>query len=270
MIQDGQLVKFVNGGDAARIQKVQIAVGRDATRAPRVQHSERGMPVQVVTGEDPTRAPFIHPFEGLAPAAWFRQGVGITVTGSGVSQWDDLSGNGRHLLQGTDSARPALQADGSVLFNGTSHYLKCNAFTLDQPTCVLMVVKQVSWSVSDVLCDGNASNTNGLYQRTSTPRIQQYAGSAFGTENAGLALGSVGVIASVANGAASWLRVNNGATIVSSIGTANAGGFTVGARADGLAPSNIQVYETVIFPIAPSTAQLDRLVAGLMARHGVA
>jgi len=30
------------------------------------------------------------------------------------------------------------------------------------------------------------------------------------------------------------------------------------------------VHETVIFPIAPSTAQLDRLIAGLMARHGVA
>lgn len=206
----------------------------------------------------------------LRPDHWSLKGQGITVTGSGVSQWDDLSGNGRHLLQGTDAARPALQADGSVLFNGTSHYLKCSAFTLNQPTCVLMVVKQVSWTSGERLCDGNTNDTGLLQQDTASPRVRVYAGVGDPYVTT-LAVGSVGVLAAVYNSTSSSLRHNRNAALSGNGGTNNMGGFTLGARADGLSSfSHIQVYETVIFPIAPSTAQLDRLVAGLMARHGVA
>jgi len=212
---------------------------------------------------------YIH---SLGPAAWFLKGQGQTVTGSGVSQWDDLSGNGRHLLQGTDAARPALQADGSVLFNGTSHYLKCNAFTLNQPTCVLMVVKQVSWTAGDAFFDGNSLNAGSLAQQTAStsPRIQLYAGASGVSNNTNLAVGSVGVVSSLFNGGSSLLQVNKTAATTGNAGTNNMGGFTLGATGTPSGYSHIQVYETVIFPIAPSTAQLDRLVAGLMARHGVA
>jgi len=205
----------------------------------------------------------------LGPAAWFLKGQGQTVTGSGVSQWDDLSGNGRHLLQGTDAARPALQADGSVLFNGTSHYLKCNAFTLNQPTCVLWVGKQVSWTSGDYLFDGNTTTTMGFTQTGTTPNLAIYAGAAVST-NPDLAVGTIGVISAVFNGASSSVGVNRNAAVTGNAGASNGGGFTLGSVATGGSPSHIQVYETVIFPIAPSTAQLDRLVAGLMARHGVA
>jgi hypothetical protein len=216
-------------------------------------------------------APLDAYIRSLGPAGWWLKGQGQTVTGSGVSQWDDLSGNGRHLLQGTDAARPALQADGSVLFNGTSHYLKCNAFTLNQPTCVLMVVKQVSWTNGDIFCDGNSTGTLYIYQASSSPNINASSDNSATAPglNAGPSVGSVGVVAVVFNEASSLSRVNKGAPVTGSVGSGNAGGFTLGARASGTAPSNIQVYETVIFPIAPSTAQLDRLVAGLMARHSI-
>lgn len=204
----------------------------------------------------------------LGPAAWFLKGQGQTVTGSGVSQWDDLSGNGRHLLQSTDAARPALQADGSVLFNGTSHYLKCNAFTLNQPTCVLFVGKQVSWTDGDYVWDGNTAATMGLAQLGATPNLSVYAGAAIST-NPDLPLGTIGVISAVYNGASSSVGVDRNAAVTGDAGAGNGGGFTLGAAAGGFVPSHIQVYETVIFPIAPSTAQLDRLVAGLMARHSI-
>lgn len=206
----------------------------------------------------------------LGPAAWFLKGQGQTVTGSGVSQWDDLSGNGRHLLQGTDAARPALQADGSVLFNGTSHYLKCSAFTLNQPTCVLFVGRQVSWTTSDTIIDGNAAISGRVFQTGTTPQIAITAGSVVAT-NGNLSVGSLGVVGVIFNGANSLARVNNTIPTTGNAGAANMGGFTLGALGNGLASwANIQAYEAVIFPIAPSTAQLDRLVAGLMARHGVA
>ena len=204
----------------------------------------------------------------LAPAAWFRQGVGITVTGSGVSQWDDISGNGRHLLQGTDAARPALQADGSVLFNSTSHYLKCNAFTLTQPACVLWVGKQAAWTSGDYLFDiGSAAGGAAVIQQGVTPELRMFAGISLSRTQA--AIGSIVVVASVFNGASSLFGIN-GANTTGNSGANALGNFSVGAASNGVGSSASQVYETVIFPIAPSTAQLDRLVAGLMARHGVA
>jgi len=205
----------------------------------------------------------------LGPAGWWLKGQGQTVTGSGVSQWDDLSGNGRHLLQSTDAARPALQADGSVLFNGTSHYLKCNAFTLNQPTCVLWVGKHLSWTDGDYVWDGNTAATMGLAQIGATPNLSVYAGAVIST-NPDLTLGTIGVISAVYNGASSSVGVDRNAAVTGDAGAGNGGGFALGAAAGGFVPSHIQVYETVIFPIAPSTAQLDRLVGGLMARHGVA
>ena len=205
----------------------------------------------------------------LGPAGWWLKGQGQTVTGSGVSQWDDLSGNGRHLLQGTDAARPALQADGSVLFNGTSHYLKCNAFTLNQPTWVVMAVKQVSWTDGERMTDGNTIDTGLIQQQGVSPNIRIYAGTAL-TGITSLAIGAYGVLSAILNGANSSIQHNLGSPVTGNAGSANMGGFTLGAKADGVGPSNIQVAEVALFPIAPSAAQQDRLVAGLMARHGVA
>lgn len=206
----------------------------------------------------------------LSPAAWFMRGVGQTVTGSGVSQWDDVSGNARHLLQGTDAARPALQADGSVLFNGTSHFLKCDAFTLNQPAWVTLVMRQVTWTSGDVLFDGDGVAGGACQQTTSTPRISISAGSS-AAEIATVTLNVKAVVAAVFNGGSSRLVRNLDVASSGNAGTNNMGGFTLGAIGGGAAAwSNIEVHEVVIIPIAPSTAQRERVVRGLMARHGVA
>ncbi|MEK7180506.1 MAG: hypothetical protein AAB706_03445 [Patescibacteria group bacterium] len=41
-----------------------------------------------------------------AIACWLKSDVGITLVGTKVSQWDDQSGNGEHVTQGTDANRP--------------------------------------------------------------------------------------------------------------------------------------------------------------------
>jgi hypothetical protein len=203
----------------------------------------------------------------LSPAAWFRRGD-WTVTGSGISQWNDSSGNGRHLLQGTDAARPAGQSDGSVLFNGTSHFLKTAPFTLNQPTWVVMALKQVSWTGNDRIFDGNAQNACALFQGIATPGLRIYAGSSL-SQNSELAVGVAGVVSAVFNGASSSLRVNNTAATTGNPGTNNMGGFTLAANGANTEPSNIQVYEVALFPIAPSAAQQDRAIAAIAGLSGV-
>lgn len=54
--------------------------------------------------------------------------AGAAVTGSGVSRWDDLTGNGRHWTQGTDASRPPLVTSGfggrnAIKFDGVADFL---------------------------------------------------------------------------------------------------------------------------------------------------
>lgn len=42
----------------------------------------------------------------LAPHAWYRADMGISLVGARIAAWADQSGNGHHLLQTTDALRP--------------------------------------------------------------------------------------------------------------------------------------------------------------------
>jgi hypothetical protein len=202
----------------------------------------------------------------LTPAAWFRYGVGITVTGQGVSQWDDQSGNARHLKQGTDGARPTLNADGSILFNGSDEFLKCDAFTLNQPETVYILFKQVTWTGGDYVYDGNGSNGMAVYQTTATPNLYQFAG---GAVNANaittLAVDTYGVLASVFNGASSLNQLNNDSPVSGEdVGANNAGGFTLGSNGAGNGGwSNIQVKEAILYSAAHDATTRARVISYL-------
>lgn len=200
----------------------------------------------------------------LTPAAWFRWNVGVTVTGSGVSQWDDQSGNARHLKQATDTNRPALQADGSILFDGVDNLLRCDPFTLNQPETVYILFKQVTWTVADRIYDGNTTTVMALFQTGSTPQIQMFAGSAVGTISPTLNVYTV--VASVFNGAASVNQVGASSSAAVDAGASNAAGFTLGAQPAGNY-GNIEVREVIIFPVAHSAA-VRLKVARYLARLG--
>lgn len=186
----------------------------------------------------------------ITPAAWFRYAQGITEAGQGVSVWADQSGNSRDLKQGTDGARPAKQSDGSILFNGTDEYLKCDAFTLNQPETVYILFKSVTATAADTVFDGNVGNTMRLYQSINADPTLVATSDGTALISGSLALDSYGVVCAVYNGASGVLRVNNAADVTGSVGAGNAGGFTLGAFGTISAWANIQVKEVAIFPAA--------------------
>lgn len=49
--------------------------------------------------------------------------TGITETGSGVSEWQDRSGNGNHSTQTVDTNRPTVDGSGNVVFDGVDNFL---------------------------------------------------------------------------------------------------------------------------------------------------
>lgn len=203
---------------------------------------------------------WMNPISALTPAAYYRFGLGITETGGGVSQWDDASGNGRHLVQASGSNRPIKQGDGSILFDGVSQYMKTSAFTLNQPETVYLRMKQVAWNSVAYIFDGNVDNVMAAIQRQGaaagvSPAVTQYAGNYGGNDLTNMTIGSYHALAMVFNGASSLVQVDLNAPGTGDASTANAGGFTL--MNDGsvaVAGANAQVKEVVIFASAHDAA----------------
>lgn len=192
----------------------------------------------------------------VSPAAWYRYNSGITVTGAGVSQWDDASGNGHHLLQATDAKRPAKQAGGEILFNGTSHSLKTGAWTLAQPVTIYMLLKQVTWTSGDYLY----STADNAYIRdlVATPNIYLTSnnGAGFTSANTNLTLDTYKALAGVHNGASSILHVNGSAATTGSTGTGGINTLVLGSiYVEGAGWSNIQVKEILVYAGAHDATQ---------------
>lgn len=193
-------------------------------------------------------------------ALWLRFGKGITVA-TGVSQWNDASGNGRNALQATGGLQPALQGDGSILFDGVSQFLATAGFTLNQPCTLYLLFKQVAWTNLSRVSDGIGGAAQ-IFQGGSTPQIFLNAGTV-SSANGNLAVGVYGAVVAVFNGATSIIQVGATAAVTSNAGANNPGGLTLGAAIGGATPSNIQVKEAIAYSGAHDAATSARVIAYL-------
>ncbi len=181
---------------------------------------------------------------------WNRFNVGITVTGSGVSQWDDQSSNGAPITQGTDAARPALQGDGSILFDGVDDYLSA-IFTLNRPQSIYVLLKQVTWTSADTFYDGNVVNFRMCAgQINATPTIRFFDNSTQIGTTADLSLDTYGVIFNSVEGTSGVGQVNNNTPITGTTGGFNMGGLHLGCAGGPQLFSNIQVKEIILYAAA--------------------
>ena len=201
--------------------------------------------------------------EGLK--LWTKFNSGITVTGAGVSQWDDVSGNGNHLKQATDTNRPSLEADGSILFDGADNFLKATSFTLVQPETIYLLMDAVSWSDGDRIFDGNTSNTGGMLQSGGTPNILAWAGAA-GAVSSELTLGSYHVLCNVFDhdNSLNTLQIDkNTPSTDTAFGTNDMSGFSLATIGNGGSYANIQVKEVLVYSTAHDAATRAKVIAYL-------
>lgn len=204
----------------------------------------------------------------LAPIAWFRQGLGITSAGGSVSQWDDQSGNGNHLIQATATNQPALQGDGSILFDGVDNYMKCVPFTLVQPETVYVLGRHVTFFNQAHWLDGEGNNSMAIWNEGNEPDINAYAGNRIAF-NSNLPTNTYGVVAVVFNGASSVLQVNT-VIMTGDCGIDNGSGLTVGgAGFFGGNPANVQIKEILVFPDAHDESTRNSVINYLSEVGGV-
>lgn len=151
----------------------------------------------------------------------------ITESGGAVSQWDDKSGNGRHLLQGTGSAQPTTgsrtQNGLNVIdFDGASDFMDTSAtFDYGHQWTVFLVVLSDDGAdgTAQSLVRGNSSTQRGVVtkQTTNVWRMNSGANLDRGTPNTSPVL-----LTCRFNGAGSSLRING----VQSGATGDAGNNT--------------------------------------------
>lgn len=148
-----------------------------------------------------------------------------------------------------------------VLFDGSAFFMKAAAFTLNQPTWVVLVGRPLTWTSGDYLIDGNSATTGAIIDTSTTPQINLNAGSSVAA-NTSFTLTPVAnkIVVAVFNGSSSSLQVNSLAATTGDAGAGNMGGFTLGAKSDGTSLGNLLVDGVAVFSIAPSAAQIAQVV----------
>lgn len=169
----------------------------------------------IFTGSPP---PWTPAALGAAMSAWYDSTA--TVVAGAVSQFDDLSGNSRHLLQPTDTKRPLWVASGSggvIETDGVDDWMAASVVGEDQPVHLFILAKWISGTGN--MIDGAALSTDRCSLYGTNAICRMYAP----TGGPAMAIPSVDyhVFEMVYSGAASFYAFN---------GAALTGPFDVGAN----------------------------------------
>ena len=125
------------------------------------------------------------PSDETSLEAWYQYAVGITLNGSDVSQWDDSSGEGHDMSQGTAAAQPAYSA-GVLTFDGTDDNLASNQINLPAGSeCTIAIRGDFTSGTGTLLGDDDGTNAFINFQSTTKIRIRPTVGPADFTLSSG-------------------------------------------------------------------------------------
>ena len=228
------------------------------------------------------------PFSPMAlrPMAWFDAADASTITSSSgaVSQWDDKSGNGRHVSQGTAAARPTTGANTQnglnvLTFDGGDR-LSLSASAIDSDMTIVSLFK-VTTATSFTMPGFSLSSGN-------QPRPIDRWHATF-ANNIYIALNAVGVSGNLRGWTSfkswsctyqktttfgpRWVEYDNNVQ-VSSVTNTGVHDVTdqvlsIGARIDNGTTLNGQMAELMIFPTVLSSAQRADVHRYLVTKWGL-
>lgn len=202
--------------------------------------------------EHPIRAAVKNDPENLI--AWFDASKGITLNGADVSQWDDQSGNGNNLIQGTEANQPLFNSSdanfnnqASLTFDGVSERLVRTTFVggeLSQPNTIFLVYKFADTAATYVVLDGKT--TRHLFFSSTTVSTIMHGGT---NQNIHAVSTTTHVLVLLFNGASS-LAWRDGilSTPAGSPGTSTFNGIVLGAnQPENLSFMNGEISEILVY-----------------------
>ena len=152
-----------------------------------------------------------------------------------VSQWDDKSGNGYHLVQTSQALQPATgtrNIGGRNVLDFSTDYMTNNfGTTYSQPLTGVVVFQNDSFAAFNVLSDGLTAGQrfNLWFQESGGDQYALHAGGAsslYGTNPRPNT--SPHVWSALANGASSLYCTDGATNVTGSVGTDSLGGMVIG------------------------------------------
>lgn len=175
----------------------------------------------------------------------WKLNTGLTQSGGFADSW---TGRRRGFsLASTLTTRPAVQGDGSLLFDGINDYLQAT-FAYNTPAfTICLLMKQKTWTNTDCICDGKTDAYNALLQFSTANGIRSFNGSA-SSQNNDLALDTWATVMYGLSAAADFIQVDSNAPVTDTgLAPVPFGGFTLGALSSFGSNSHIQVKEVLIY-----------------------
>lgn len=207
--------------------------------------------------------------------AWYRADQGITIS-TGVSQWNDLSGNAHHLTQGTGTNQPTYSATSGpnsgpgVTFDGSNDVLSVSFSAVNQPFHSFLIMKTLSTTnVSAAFLAGGAIGERLVtLGNGSNNNVSTYMGSAFDPVLTHSDTSNFYLWESLVNGASSSLKRDSSLSDTGNPGSNTLSGVTLG-QLPGASYTNVVFSEVVIYSATISGTNLTNLRAYFAARYGV-
>lgn len=200
----------------------------------------------------------------------------ITASSGAVSQWDDKSGNGNHVSQGTAAAQPTtgtrtLNAQNVIDFDGTDNMRSLTSVGVPQPWTSFVAVRWDAGGGTAPYAIADRTGFDGLVSLLNTDDIRMFAGSNFQFATS-ITLDAPHVVAAVYNGASSVGAIDGSAT------TGNPGtnlwnlirlGSSGSSPGDSSGTLDGFIAEVLVYDSALSTADRETVESYLASKWGV-
>jgi len=213
----------------------------------------------------------IDPLTLTSLRGFYVSDTGTTIV-TGVSQWNDQSGAGNHLVQAVGASQPALTAGAingfpALNFDGTDDSMQV-AFALTQPTTIFLVMQNDTNVVNQDITDGITTPVSMALEQSGAGNMRIRAG-ALGTGVAA-ATGSFFLATCIFNGASSVLSINEdpGTEFAGNAGASAGDGLRLGGRQDASNFADCMIAEVAIMAAIATAAERAGYRARCAARYG--
>jgi hypothetical protein len=169
--------------------------------------------------------------------------IPATALNDPVRRINDLSGNARHAIAGSDAARLLLKISGAIKWlecDGADDHLAA-IFAMAQPWDRVSAIRRIAYAGGTPHIFGGANvNNNGLLFQSDVNNLSMFDGTVATT--GAVAVGTDVVATERHDGANSRLAIDNAAYSTANTGTGAVGGVTIGASHDLTSFSNMRFY----------------------------
>lgn len=208
-------------------------------------------------------APVFSPLDISNLKAWYKADAGVTLNGSTVSQWDDMSGSGNHAIQATAINQPTYTGGASpyLTWDGVNDKLRLNA-VLSCPNITYFIVFNRNADTTQYILSAGPSNINYAFSSTAAYLGYNNTPCTLVTDERTLigGRGQTDLAEFYKNGVnyADIINGDEGFNIFQEIGSTTAG-----------YPANCDIYEILIYTSILSDTEVNEVNAYLNSKYSI-